>query len=413
MAEKYLDKAGVQQLWNKVKEQIANSSGGSGSIPTVDLNFEGGTLTSEQLAIVKNNKIVNFRIAQGGNTSIYCVCIKQEINTGSTSVYAFTSTNTPLSNVFTIAIIEASKTYQLSRSEIIYDVGFNDAQNKINLLGDGNSAIGNGISLDTLKEKLGITGGSGSSEIPTVELSVASSDDMSGILTEEQFTILQNNKVVNFSLLGIQVTANKFIPDSSAIGFTFNIGAIVYALLINSSTKGFLISETEIPFGMKIQNDAMGMYDSAGDLIGGTITKSQLQEFVGANGRGGSSNSPKLYEFNIKVKCNIATSTRYTSAILVIRGFESDYSKVQSITSDKTALFSYLIEKYRNSSMVVNGYLYSGNYPTNVTTADPILEVNIESNFIELRSFNGTQVQTTTLVDFESIFDAKFIKILG
>lgn len=42
MAEKYLDKAGVQQLWNKVKERIANSSGGSDSSVNVVELTNGG-----------------------------------------------------------------------------------------------------------------------------------------------------------------------------------------------------------------------------------------------------------------------------------------------------------------------------------------------------------------------------------
>lgn len=51
MVEKYLDKAGVQQLWNKVKEQIANSSGGSdGSVNVITLNsgftYENGAVTT-------------------------------------------------------------------------------------------------------------------------------------------------------------------------------------------------------------------------------------------------------------------------------------------------------------------------------------------------------------------------------
>lgn len=284
MAEKYLDKEGVQILWNKVKGQIANSSGGSGSIPTVDLNSEGGTLTSEQLAIVKNNRIVNFRIAQGGGASMYCVCIKQEINAGSTSVYAFTSTNTPLSNVFTIAIIEASKTYQLSRSEIIYDVGFNDTQDKINLLGDGNVEIGNGIPLSTLKEKLGITGGSGGDfEIPTITLTPTSNDPISGTLSEKDYTTIQNNDIIKFvvpntvdAIVSKQVFQGMFM-------FFFLLGNTIYTLLIESN-KSFSISQTQLPLGMRVTGNNLGVYDDAGNLMGGTVSKTQMQEWLEIGG---------------------------------------------------------------------------------------------------------------------------------
>lgn len=289
MSEKYLDKEGVQILWNKVKGQIANSSGGSSSIPTVDLNLEGGTLTDEQLGIVKNNRIVNFRIAQGGNTSMYCVCIKQEIKTGSTSVYAFTSTNTPLSNVFTIAIIEASKTYQLSRSEIIYDVGFNDTQDKINLLGDGNVEIGNGIPLDTLKEKLGITGGTGGDfEIPTITLTPTSADPISGTLSEEDYTTIQNNNIIKFivpNMVDAIVSKQVFLQDMFM--FFFLIGNTIYNLLIESN-KSFSISQTQLPLGMRITDNNLGVYDDAGNLMGGTVSKAQMQEWLEI-GSGGSS----------------------------------------------------------------------------------------------------------------------------
>ena len=279
MAEKYLDKAGVQQLWNKVKEQIANSSSGSGSIPTVDLNFEGGTLTSEQLAIVKNNRIVNFRIAQGGDASMYCVCIKQEINASGQSIYAFTSTNTPLSNVFTIAIIEASKTYQLSRSEIIYDVGFNDTQDKINLLGDGNVEIGNGIPLDTLKEKLGITDGTGGDfEIPTITLTPTSNDPISGTLSEKDYTTIQNNNIIKFVMPNtVDAIVSKQVSQGMFF-FFFLLGTTIYTLLIQSD-KSFSIFQTQLPLGMRIVGNNLGIYDSTSNLMGGTVSKTHMQEW--------------------------------------------------------------------------------------------------------------------------------------
>ena len=405
--------------------------------------------------------------------------------------------------------------------------------NNQNILGSGNINIESGSSF----------------EIPTITLTPTNDDPISGTLSDEDYTTIQNNNIIKFVVPNKvdAIVSKQVVQDMSF--FFFLIGHTIYNLLIESN-KSFSISQTQLPLGTRITGNNLGIYDDAGNLMGGTVSKTQMQEWleIGGGGNGSSnseiieltlsgesgtigsntlnkikdciankkpilflttigtqsayqtsymvtnvaiiislliviegvfstfnlyidldtgeysmaqiylnslfaqkshthtisdimdlnkgaangvasldakgkiptsqlpemsSNSPKLYEFNIKVKCNISTSTRYTSAILVIRGFESDYSKVQSITSDTTALLSYLIEKYRNSSIVVNGYLYSGTYPANVTTADPILEANIGINYISLRSFNGTQVQTTTLADVASIIDAQFTKILG
>lgn len=148
-------------LTDKEKQVLeeAGIAGGNFEIPEITLiptSMEpiSGILTEEQLQIVKNNKIVNFKLP----STMYVICIRQEMTLGETHIYVFSSTTTAMYDNYQIIVMEAEKQYILSKLGVALDIGFGQStiSNTLYLEGDANEPIGSGIPLSTLKEKMGI-----------------------------------------------------------------------------------------------------------------------------------------------------------------------------------------------------------------------------------------------------------------
>lgn len=127
-------------------------------------------------------------------------------------------------------------------------------------------------------------------EIPTITLTPTSADPISGTLSEKDYTTIQNNDIIKFvAPTMFEVVATK-IKESSAnmFCFFFFLGNIVYSLVIAPSKTYEVVAE-EMPLGLKTQDDNLGIYDSTSNIMGGTVTKTQMQEWLGISSGGESS----------------------------------------------------------------------------------------------------------------------------
>lgn len=122
--------------------------------------------------------------------------------------------------------------------------------------------------------------GGGSAEIPTITLTPTNNDPISGTLSDEDYITIQNNNIIKFvvpntvdAIVSKQVSQGMFI-------FFFLLGDTIYNLLIQSD-KSFSISQTQLPLGMRIVGNNLGVYDTTSNLMGGTVSKTSLREFLG------------------------------------------------------------------------------------------------------------------------------------
>lgn len=153
--------------------------------------------------------------------------------------------------------------------------------NNQNILGSGNINIESGSSF----------------EIPTITLTPTNNDPISGTLSEEDYTTIQNNNIIKFvvpdtvdAIVSKQVSQGMFI-------FFFLLGGTIYVLLIQSD-KSFSISQTQLPLGTRITDNNLGIYDDAGNLMGGTVSKTQMQEWLEIDG-GGTSGDFEIPEITL------------------------------------------------------------------------------------------------------------------
>ena len=151
--------------------------------------------------------------------------------------------------------------------------------NNQNILGSGNINIESGSSF----------------EIPTITLTPTNDDPISGTLSDEDYTTIQNNNIIKFVVPNKvdAIVSKQVVQDMSF--FFFLIGHTIYNLLIESN-KSFSISQTQLPLGTRITGNNLGIYDDAGNLMGGTVSKTQMQEWleIGGGGTSGGFEIPKI-----------------------------------------------------------------------------------------------------------------------
>lgn len=207
--------------------------------------------------------------------------------------------------------------------------------NNQNILGSGNIEIESGSSF----------------EIPTITLTPTSADPISGTLSEKDYTTIQNNDIIKFvvpntvdAIVSKQVSQDVFL-------FFFLLGGTVYNLLIQSD-KSFSISQTELPLGMRIIDSNLGVYDTTSNLMGGTVSKTQMQEWLEIDGGGGgTSGGFEIPEITLMPTSmdpigGTLTDDQYsiltTKKIVIIEEKEQGLNKIFLLTDDSTNIRTFL-----------------------------------------------------------------------
>lgn len=192
---------------------------------------------------------------------------------------------------------------------------------------------------------------SGSSfEIPTITLIPTSADPISGTLSDEDYTTIQNNNIIKFvvpntvdTIVSKQVVQGMFM-------FFFLLGDTIYNLLIESN-KSFSILQTQLPLGMRILGNNLGVYDTTSNLMGGTVSKTQMQEWLEIGGGGSSANVVDIgtvenFELTSEQKAQITNAVSQNQDIVLKAKMTSGVLAIDTV-------FSHYIEN--DTSIIFDG----------------------------------------------------------